>query len=63
MPKELCNDSCITRQCSSSKVSNGRPTPAAFELGSHEFLSVCWLEYFGMPDLKKNMIEVWKEVA
>lgn len=63
MPKELYDDSCVTRQCASSKVSNGRPMPAAFQLGSHEFLSVCWLEYFGMPNQKANMIKVQKEVA
>ena len=46
----------VLRHCSPSRVENGMPTVAAFQLGSYEpYLSVSWLEFFGRVNTPGNI--------
>lgn len=49
---EIEEEHHISRYCKPSVIDNGLPATEAFLLRSgEEYLSVNWLEYFGMPDL------------
>lgn len=61
MVKELPSNSNVTRQCTPTQISNGRPVPAAFELKGHDYLSVCHIEHFLKTSEVDNMLELQKE--
>lgn len=62
MTKALCDESHVARYCPFSRLKDGRPEPAAFELRNDEsFLSSNWIEYFGMSDLENGMKKVRDE--
>ena len=64
MTKPLCSYNHVARYCSATRLSNGFPMPAAFELRDDEdFLSSNWIEYFGMMDLELGMNKVREEVC
>ncbi len=45
-------------------MQDGIPLPAAFELREiDEYLSVNWLEHFGLPSMNNNMVLVREEFA
>lgn len=48
----------VTRLCTTTKLNNDqtRPIAAAFILNGHEYLSVNWVEYFGLPN-REDAIE------
>lgn len=60
MTKEICDKDHVARYClKRSMNTDGTPMPDAFRLRDGEtYLSVNWLEYFGMPTIESNMVHV-----
>ena len=57
MTEEISDEDHVARYCPKREISeNGTPMPDAFKLRENEtYLSVNWLEYFGMPTIEANM--------
>lgn len=66
MTYAIKEDDHVTRHCSSLYMYDDKsPRPSAFQLrqGKDDFLSVNWIEYFGMSNFHDNMLMVQKEVV
>lgn len=62
MTKYVGDDDHVARYCTPMRIDeDGTPLPAAFELReTDEYLSVNWLEYFGVSSVRDNMAHVRK---
>lgn len=52
----------VVRHCSGRSVDGGHVMALAFELKEHEYLSVNWLEYFGVISREAQVDAVWHEL-
>lgn len=62
MTRQIRDDDHVSRYCTRMRIDeDGTPLPAAFTLRrTDEYLSVNWLEYFGVSDIEHNMVHVRK---